>query len=168
MWLTERSWNSHHCSDVASVQAVAVLVYYANCPATTVNRKEEEKLAEGEETETEKEEDELLLLLRVRVLAGRCWSLLGSAVPGSDAWMSVRKFGGTFQVLLSDMTHRVESCRASVSPIIVLTALFISLAYFFPPESVSLETKRLSFVVMFLLRHHLACMLTGNRLTIRS
>lgn len=79
---------------------MAVPVYFANCPATTVNRKEEEKIAEGEETETEKEEDELLLLLRVRVLAGRCWSLLGSAEPGSDAWMSVRKFGGTFQALL--------------------------------------------------------------------
>lgn len=48
----------------------------------TVNRTEEEKIAEGEETETEKEQDGFLLLLRVRVLAGRCWSLLGSAEPG--------------------------------------------------------------------------------------
>lgn len=146
MWLTKRSRNSHYCSDLGFVQAVAVPVYFANCPATTVNGKEEEKIAEGEETETEEEEDGLSLqreLVFWLVAGGPHWSLLDSTEPGSDAWMSVRKFGGTFHALRHDVTVWnlvAHQFPPQLNSVIAPTSQFISLAYF--SESVSPQSKK--------------------------
>lgn len=116
MWFTKGSWTlrSRFCPDEGDISVFCQLV---------INDGWRSRRRKGgtRGNRNRKKEDGPL---QRRVCAWLVPAVLDRAALGPDAWMSVRRFGGTLQVLLDALRHCVQICPRPVPDLVIATFCF--------------------------------------------